>query len=66
MNTSAVSPGRAGLLLLLSGQMLPLIDTSITNVALDAITHPGGQRHAAGAYRRAVRRRLCRLPGDGQ
>ncbi|HIB5366978.1 TPA: hypothetical protein ACWW9Q_003859, partial [Klebsiella pneumoniae] len=23
MNTSAVSPGRAGLLLLLSGQMLP-------------------------------------------
>ena len=30
---------RAGLLLLLSGQMLPLIDTSITNVALDAITH---------------------------
>lgn len=50
MNTSAVSPGRAGLLLLLSGQMLPLIDTSITNVA----------------YRRAVRRRLCRLPGDGQ
>lgn len=66
MNTSAVSPGRAGLLLLLSGQMLPLIDTSITNVALDAITHTGGQRHAAGAYRRAVRRRLCRLPGDGQ
>ena len=39
MKTSAVSPGRAGLLLLLSGQMLPLIDTSITNVALDAITH---------------------------
>ena len=39
MNTSAVSPGRAGLLLLLGGQMLPLIDTSITNVALDAITH---------------------------
>ncbi|HID9210664.1 TPA: hypothetical protein ACXE46_005798, partial [Klebsiella variicola] len=27
MNTSAVSPGRAGLLLLLGGQMLPLIDT---------------------------------------
>ncbi len=39
MNSSAVSPGRAGLLLLLTGQMLPLIDTSITNVALDAITH---------------------------
>ncbi|ALR75891.1 MFS transporter [[Enterobacter] lignolyticus] len=38
MNSSAVSPGRAGLLLLLTGQMLPLIDTSITNVALDAIT----------------------------
>ncbi|MGU3521863.1 MFS transporter [Enterobacteriaceae bacterium C23F] len=39
MNTSAVSPGRAGLLLLLTGQMLPLIDTSITNVALESITH---------------------------
>ncbi len=39
MKTSAVSPGRAGLWLLLGGQMLPLIDTSITNVALDAITH---------------------------
>ncbi|HGN8721547.1 TPA: MFS transporter [Enterobacter bugandensis] len=39
MNTSVVSPGRAGLLLLLTGQMLPMIDTSITNVALDAITH---------------------------
>ena len=38
MNTSVVSPGRAGLILLLTGQMLPLIDTSITNVALDAIT----------------------------
>lgn len=38
MNSSAVSPGRAGLLLLLTGQMLPLIDTSITNVALDSIT----------------------------
>lgn len=39
MNTSVVSPGRAGLILLLTGQMLPLIDTSITNVALDSITH---------------------------
>jgi len=39
MKTSAVSPGRAGLILLLTGQMLPLIDTSITNVALDSITH---------------------------
>ncbi|MEB8194418.1 MFS transporter [Raoultella terrigena] len=39
MNSSAVSPGRAGLFLLLTGQMLPLIDTSITNVALDSITH---------------------------
>ncbi|ABP59747.1 MULTISPECIES: MFS transporter [Enterobacteriaceae] len=38
MNTSVVSPGRAGLILLLTGQMLPLIDTSITNVALDSIT----------------------------
>ena len=38
MNTSVVSPGRAGLILLLTGQMLPMIDTSITNVALDAIT----------------------------
>ena len=35
MNTSVVSPGRAGLILLLTGQMLPMIDTSITNVALD-------------------------------
>ncbi|MCI8904455.1 MAG: MFS transporter [Enterobacter sp.] len=39
MNTSVVSPGRAGLILLLTGQMLPMIDTSITNVVLDAITH---------------------------
>ncbi|MBB1200268.1 MFS transporter [Enterobacteriaceae bacterium 89] len=38
MNSPAASPGRAGLLLLLTGQMLPLIDTSITNVALDSIT----------------------------
>lgn len=38
MSTSTVSPGRIGLLLLLTGQMLPLIDTSITNVALDSIT----------------------------
>ena len=38
MKTSAVSPGRAALLVLLTGQMLPLIDTSITNVALDSIT----------------------------
>lgn len=38
MNKSVVSPGRAGLILLLTGQMLPLIDTSITNVALDSIT----------------------------
>ena len=38
MNSSAVSPGRAGLFLLLTGQMLPLIDTSIANVALDSIT----------------------------
>ncbi|WP_456072882.1 hypothetical protein, partial [Enterobacter quasiroggenkampii] len=28
MNTSVVSPGRAGLILLLTGQMLPMIDTS--------------------------------------
>ncbi len=39
MNSSVVSPGRTGLVLLLTGQMLPLIDTSITNVALDSITH---------------------------
>ncbi|MEX3018967.1 MFS transporter [Kluyvera sp. STS39-E] len=38
MKTSAVSPGRAGLFLLLTGLMLPQIDASITNVALDAIT----------------------------
>jgi hypothetical protein len=66
MNSSAVSPGRAGLLLLLTGQMLPLIDTSITNVALDSITHSLDASATAGADRRALRRRLCRLPGDGQ
>ncbi|MFU0851367.1 MFS transporter [Kluyvera cryocrescens] len=38
MKTSVVSPGRAGLFLLLTGLMLPQIDTSITNVALDSIT----------------------------
>ena len=38
MKTSAVSPSRAGLILLLTGLMLPQIDTSITNVALDSIT----------------------------
>ena len=38
MKTSVVSPGRAGLFLLLIGLMLPQIDTSITNVALDSIT----------------------------
>ncbi|SUX39007.1 Spectinomycin tetracycline efflux pump [Cedecea davisae] len=42
MNNSPVSPGRAGLVLLLTGQMLPLIDTSITNVALDSITQSLG------------------------
>lgn len=42
MNASINSPGRAGLLLLLTGQMLPLIDTSITNVALDSITQSLG------------------------
>ncbi|SUB72731.1 Uncharacterised protein [Pluralibacter gergoviae] len=39
MNSPAVSNYRPALLLLLTGQMLPLIDTSITNVALDSITH---------------------------
>ncbi len=38
MSTSPASPGRAGLILLLTAQMLPMIDTSITNVALDSIT----------------------------
>lgn len=42
MNNSPVSPGRAGLILLLTGQMLPMIDTSITNVALDSITQSLG------------------------
>ncbi len=39
MTISATSPrlGRAGLYLLLAGQLLPLIDFSIVNVALDAI-----------------------------
>jgi hypothetical protein len=39
MKTSAGSPGRAGLILLLTGQMLPLIDTSITS-ASSANTRP--------------------------
>lgn len=39
MSISTVSSGRAGLLLLLGGQMLPLIDTSITNMTSNAITH---------------------------
>lgn len=38
MSNSPASPGRAGLILLLTAQMLPMIDTSITNVALDSIT----------------------------
>lgn len=38
MNASPASPGKIGLILLLTAQMLPLIDTSITNVALDSIT----------------------------
>lgn len=42
MNSSINAPGRVGLLLLLTGQMLPLIDTSITNVALDSITQSLG------------------------
>lgn len=42
MNNAPVSPGRVGLLLLLTGQMLPMIDTSITNVALDSITQSLG------------------------
>ncbi len=66
MNTSAVSPGRAGLLLLLSGQMLPLIDTSITNVALDAITHT--RRPAPRSWSLSSRCTASPLPsaGDGQ
>lgn len=38
MNTPAVQTRRMALLLLLTGQMLPLIDTSITNVALESLT----------------------------
>ena len=45
MNNHPVSPGNAGLVLLLTAQMLPLIDTSITNVALDALTHSLGASH---------------------
>ncbi|ANN77525.1 MFS transporter [Bordetella flabilis] len=40
--TAASSParlGRAGLYLLLAGQLLPMIDFSIVNVALDAMAH---------------------------
>ncbi|KOC94882.1 MFS transporter, partial [Winslowiella iniecta] len=32
-------PGRAGLLVLLAGQLLPMIDFSIVNVALEAMAH---------------------------
>jgi MFS family permease len=42
MTMSSVTPprlGRAGLYVLLSGQLLPMIDFSIVNVALDAIAH---------------------------
>lgn len=42
MKDLPVSPGRAGLLLLFTGQMLPMIDASITNVALDSITQSLG------------------------
>jgi len=45
MNITPVSLGRAGLILLLTSQMLPLIDTSITNVALDSITRSLGTSH---------------------
>ncbi|WP_029686042.1 MFS transporter [Tatumella saanichensis] len=38
MKAAPASPGTAGLILLLTAQMLPLIDTSITNVALESIT----------------------------
>lgn len=37
MNSTAL--GRAGLLVLLAGQLLPMIDFSIVNVALDAMAH---------------------------
>lgn len=38
--------GRAGLCLLLAGQLLPMIDFSIVNVALDAIAHSLGATEA--------------------
>ena len=38
MKATPASPGKTGLILLLTAQMLPLIDTSITNVALESIT----------------------------
>ncbi|OAT15769.1 putative major facilitator superfamily (MFS) transporter [Buttiauxella noackiae ATCC 51607] len=45
MRIPPFSLGRAGLILLLTSQMLPLIDTSITNVALDSITQSLGTSH---------------------
>ena len=36
MNTTTL--GRAGLIVLLAGQLLPMIDFSIVNVALDAMS----------------------------
>ncbi|MGB9096852.1 MFS transporter, partial [Erwinia sp.] len=40
MNNASDSPmlGRSGLLVLLAGQLLPMIDFSIVNVALDAMS----------------------------
>jgi MFS family permease len=38
-STSTTRLGRAGLYLLLAGQLLPMIDFSIVNVALDAMAH---------------------------
>ncbi|WP_437612426.1 MFS transporter [Erwinia sp. V71] len=45
MNKHPVSLGNTGLVLLLTAQMLPLIDTSITNVALDSLTQSLGASH---------------------
>ena len=50
MNTSVVSPGRAGLILLLTGQMLPLSDNSNTARTLNhqrgaGFHHPFITRH---------------------
>lgn len=59
--------GLAGLCILLAGQLLPMIDFSIVNVALDALAHSLGASETELELIVAVLRRgLRRVPGDGR